>query len=196
MSLYTRSFDVLPGTANLSTPLEDEFELIEQAFNAVDSNRTIDLAGLSLALALKAPLDSPHFTGVPTVPTPAVSDNSTTVINSAFVQNVLGASGTLLPPQASHAGHFLKTDGTVASWDSVVGSIAWADVTAKPTTLAGFGITNAQPALELADGTAVRAFAPLRMTFVGMSVTKRGDNVVIANENSFPHYLLLAKGIL
>ena len=41
---------------------------------------------LNTALGLKAPLASPAFTGTPTAPTPATSDNSTTVATTAFVK--------------------------------------------------------------------------------------------------------------
>ena len=40
-----------------------------------------------------ATLDSPHFSGDPTTPTPATNDVSTTVINSQFLANVLTAAG-------------------------------------------------------------------------------------------------------
>jgi hypothetical protein len=42
-----------------------------------------------------APLASPAFTGVPTTPTPATADNSTTVASTAFVKNAIGAGGNL-----------------------------------------------------------------------------------------------------
>lgn len=42
------------------------------------------------ALALKAPLASPAFTGNPTAPTPALFDNDTSVATTAFVQRALG----------------------------------------------------------------------------------------------------------
>jgi hypothetical protein len=46
-----------------------------------------DFAGtMSDALDLKAPLDSPVFTGNPTAPTPATSDNDTSIATTAFVK--------------------------------------------------------------------------------------------------------------
>jgi len=44
---------------------------------------------LSLALAMKAALESPAFTGNPTAPTPATSDNDTTIATTAFVKAAL-----------------------------------------------------------------------------------------------------------
>lgn len=46
-----------------------------------------------LAIAAKAPLASPIFTGNPTGPTAAVGDNDTSLANTAFVQAALGAWG-------------------------------------------------------------------------------------------------------
>lgn len=46
---------------------------------------------LDQALALKAPLASPAFTGTPTVPTPAAGNNSTQAANTAFVQATIAA---------------------------------------------------------------------------------------------------------
>ncbi|MFK3681800.1 phage tail protein [Pseudomonas sp. NPDC088890] len=43
------------------------------------------------ALALKASLASPTFTGVPTAPTPAAGTNTNQLANTAFVQNALAA---------------------------------------------------------------------------------------------------------
>lgn len=44
---------------------------------------------LSDHFALKAPLDSPSFTGNPTAPTPSAGDSDTSIATTAFVQNAL-----------------------------------------------------------------------------------------------------------
>lgn len=44
---------------------------------------------LALALALVASLDSPAFTGNPTAPTPATSDNDTSIATTAFVKSAI-----------------------------------------------------------------------------------------------------------
>lgn len=51
-------------------------------------------------LALKAPLDSPALTGIPTAPTAAVNTDTTQLATTAFVQNALA---TLVPVEASSA---------------------------------------------------------------------------------------------
>jgi hypothetical protein len=55
-----------------------------------------DLAGTASSptvpgLLLKADIASPTFTGIPTAPTPATSDNSTQIATTAFVQNKVNA---------------------------------------------------------------------------------------------------------
>ncbi|KVN50005.1 hypothetical protein WK15_05865 [Burkholderia ubonensis] len=70
------------------------------------------------ALALKAAIDSPVFTGTPKAPTPAQFDNSGKLATTAFVQQALGnfqgfvpltASATLT---ASQTGSFIEARGT------------------------------------------------------------------------------------
>jgi hypothetical protein len=48
-------------------------------------------ATITTALALKAPLNSPTFTGTPVAPTPSTVDSSTKLATTAFVQAVLAA---------------------------------------------------------------------------------------------------------
>jgi hypothetical protein len=41
----------------------------------------------------ETPLDSPHFYGVPTAPTAALTDDSTQIATTAFVQDIVGSNG-------------------------------------------------------------------------------------------------------
>lgn len=50
-----------------------------------------DITGLVAALADKAPLASPAFTGNPTAPTPTAGDNDTSVATTAFVAAAVAA---------------------------------------------------------------------------------------------------------
>lgn len=193
---YAKVFDVVPGATNLSAPVEGEFLLIEQGFDALNAGLTGDLAAVYAAIDMKAPIASPAMTGTPTAPTPNTSDNSTRLATTAFTQAVLGAGGALLPPQAGHAGQALFTDGAVAAWASIVSSLSWAAISGKPTTLAGFGITNAQHAMEwLQDGRRVTT-APVRIDFENASVRRIGqDTVRVRLEAAIPHNLLIAAGV-
>ena len=126
------------------------------------------------SLATKAPLASPALTGVPTAPTASSSTNTTQIATTAFVQSVAGsgialtdlsvtsasASGggalsynnssgvfTYTPPNLSN---FLTTVSfasltgkptTIAGYG--ITDVTWANLGSKPTTIAGFGITDA-----------------------------------------------------
>lgn len=50
-----------------------------------------------------------------------------------------------LPSQTGNNGKFLKTNGTVSSWATLV----FSDIASLPTTLAGYGITNAYTKTEV-----------------------------------------------
>jgi hypothetical protein len=52
----------------------------------VHTHAQSDVTGLTAALALKAPLASPVFTGDPQAPTPATADNDTSIATTAFVK--------------------------------------------------------------------------------------------------------------
>lgn len=72
-----------------------------------------------------APLDSPVFTGNPTVPTPAAGDNDTSIATTAFVQGKV---------QVTHPN---TDDVLVKAWDTTAGALqtiyydsGWRDVTA------------------------------------------------------------------
>lgn len=52
--------------------------------NYTDAIRT----ALEVAIALKAPIESPTFTGTPTAPTPSTADSSTQIATTAFTQAV------------------------------------------------------------------------------------------------------------
>jgi hypothetical protein len=63
------------------------------------------------------------------------------------VDNATGAVNLILPSQTGQAGKVLTTDGTSVSWETPTGSGfsgAFADLTGIPTTLGGYGITDAE----------------------------------------------------
>lgn len=60
---------------------------------------TMAQTAFSDAMNLKAPIESPEFTGTPKVPTAATTSNSTQVANTSFIKNVVNAIypiGTIL----------------------------------------------------------------------------------------------------
>lgn len=54
-----------------------------------------------------------------------------------------------LPAQGGNAGKFVTTDGSVSSWSFV----SFASLTGKPTTISGYGITDAEPLWTIATTT-------------------------------------------
>lgn len=67
---------------------------------------------------------SPTLTGTAIAPTPAPGTNNTQIATTEFV--VTQAMNVELPLQPGNAGKFLKTNGTVAAWESP--SVAGADL--------------------------------------------------------------------
>ncbi len=96
-------------------------ENLKSAFDKVNANFT-ELYGFAGTLPNYAPLNSPAFSGTPTVPTLATSDNSTKIANSAYVQAVL-ASYALSSSLANYAP--LTGVGTSGTWPiSITGNAA------------------------------------------------------------------------
>jgi hypothetical protein len=110
---------------------------------AVASNARLDEVSVGFDtvkahMDLKAPLASPTFTGTVTfnagtvtfnttalnvtsgtvtIPSPGtVAENSGRAATTAWVQSLLGSLSVGLPPQLTHAGKWLQTDGISASW--------------------------------------------------------------------------------
>lgn len=100
------------------------------------------LAALDAAIAAKAPLASPTFTGTPKAPTPSASSNDTSVATTAFVQGLvsskiaesdamiykgtIGTSGTITALPATHStgwAYKVITAGTYAGKPCEVGDM-------------------------------------------------------------------------
>jgi hypothetical protein len=104
----------------------------------------------------KAPLNSPALTGTPTAPTASPGDSSTQIATTAFV--VSQAFSSALPGQTGNAGRFLGTNGTIASWENAVSSVAMSvpsflSVSGTPITSSGtLAVTLSGTALPVANG--------------------------------------------
>jgi hypothetical protein len=130
---YNVTNNPIARTLGRSDVMRAEFALVEDGFDETKAQ-----------LDLKAPLASPTFTGTVTfntssisittgsvdassvssflVPTVSlVSDATNKAASTAFVIAAIGASGTMLPPQATHDGKFLRSNGVSASWQHIVG---------------------------------------------------------------------------
>ena len=96
--------------------------------NSITSN-TSSIATINTTLGTKADIASPAFTGIPTAPTPATSDNSTTIATTEYVKANLGtvSAGTLTGTTLASTitGSSLTSVGTITSgtWSgTVIGS--------------------------------------------------------------------------
>lgn len=74
----------LPADGN---DLSFDIDRLLSAFGAIDD----DVAAILIALATKAALNSPAFTGTPTAPTATLGDDSSKIANTAFVKNAISA---------------------------------------------------------------------------------------------------------
>lgn len=81
---YIKTFTAIPLTVIPSSAHNAQYALVEDGFDAVD----VDIQALDL---LKAPLASPAFTGVPTVPTAAVGTSTGQISSTEFVQQTVAA---------------------------------------------------------------------------------------------------------
>lgn len=81
---------------------------VQTAIEELDTEKA-DATATTNALALKAPLASPSFTGNPLAPTPSAGDNDTSIATTAFVTAAVAASGAGL---ASFSAHKNGTDQT------------------------------------------------------------------------------------
>jgi hypothetical protein len=112
-SLGINSTDYLVGLALSATELQvaDLSDL---------DNVNLSLYATTSALASKAPLASPTFTGVPVAPTATAGTNTTQLATTAFVTAAtVAAAGDTLPTQTGNTGKYLTTDGSTTSWAAV-----------------------------------------------------------------------------
>ncbi|AKA25719.1 hypothetical protein [Pseudomonas chlororaphis] len=101
-----------------------------------------DAAATETALAAKAPLASPSFTGTPTVPTAAASTNTTQASSTAFVKTAVAAVVGSAPAALDTLGKQAAAIGNDPNFATTMAS-QLSGKAAKATTLAGYGITDA-----------------------------------------------------
>jgi hypothetical protein len=106
------------------------------------------------SIALKAPLASPALTGTPTAPTAATSTNTTQLATTAFVQAEISGLGnanlnsfSVTSNSASGGGSlaYNNANGVFTYTPPALFDGAFGSLTSKPTTIAGYGISDAVP---------------------------------------------------
>ena len=102
------------------------------------------------SIATKAPLASASLTGTPTAPTAATGTNTTQIATTAFVQSAAGAKSSLTDFSVSTATasgvgslSYNNTTGVFTFTPAQGFDGAFSSLTGKPTTIAGYGITDA-----------------------------------------------------
>lgn len=90
--------------------------------------------GQTMTMLGAAPLASPAFTGVPTAPTPATSDNSTTIATTAFVKAQGAGAGTVtnVATGAGLTGGPITTTGTISLTTTGVTANTYGSITYLP----------------------------------------------------------------
>ncbi len=88
------------------------------------------------AASTYAPLANPAFTGNPTADTQILGNSSTRLATTQFVANALNSFVTL-PSQTGANGKFIKSNGSVASWETITTS----DVSGLSTVINGLSTT-------------------------------------------------------
>jgi hypothetical protein len=161
------------------------------SFNGRGGAITLTLADISGAGG--APIASPTFTGSPAAPTVAISDNSTTLATTAFVHNLVEASGvsafntrtgnvTLLAADITGAGGALlaspnltgtPTAPTQTASDSstAIATTAFVHSVFSGSTVTSFNGRTGAVALTLADVTGVGGAPLASPTFSGTPTT-------------------------
>src|SRR5215472_8017737 len=80
---------------------------------------SVYVIGAAPSIVGYAPINSPVFTGTPQAPTPASNDSSAKIATTAFSQAAISAAIALisqLPSQSGHPGTILYSNGSAASW--------------------------------------------------------------------------------
>ena len=95
-------------------------------------------------LSLKAPLASPALTGTPTAPTPTAGTNSTQIATTAFVNSKIELTDLSVTQNSASGTGTLSYDNSTGVFSyTPPASVNFANLTGKPTTVAGYGITDA-----------------------------------------------------
>jgi len=99
-------------------------------------------------LATKAPLASPSLTGTPTAPTASAGSNTTQLANTAFVTGAIANKIALTDlsvtqNSASGTGALSYNNSTGVFSYTPPATVTFANISGKPTTVSGYGITDA-----------------------------------------------------
>lgn len=142
------------------------------------------------AEALRAPLDSPGFTGTPTAPTPPAGNSSTRLATTAFVASAV-VNPYFLRGTGSPVGVITPTGPGVQYTDTAAtnGASVWLS---NGTTSTSWGVVKADTGWRdisgLVDTTVVTACALLKIKRSGSTVRLAAKGCTFANTNGFYNF--------
>jgi hypothetical protein len=138
--------------------------------NTSDVNKPVSTAQQT-ALNLKANLASPTFTGTPKAPTPATTDNSTLIANTAFVQAVVAALVDSSPAALDTLKEFATALGNDPNFaTTITNALALKAPLASPA-LTGNPTAPTAAADDNDTSIATTAFVRAAMALFGVGVT-------------------------
>lgn len=123
---------------------------VDSALSASSTN-PVQNKVINTALAAKAPLASPAFTGTPTAPTPGASVNNTQIATTAFVQALINSK--IAAADAMIFKGTIGTDGTITALPATH-STGWTYKVITAGTYAGAKCEAGDMIVCLKDGTA------------------------------------------
>jgi len=151
-----------------------------------------DLAAIVASIALKAPIASPTFTGVPAAPTAATTTDTTQIATTAFVQQEIAA----IPGSSGGGATLLGTISTASGASASLGSLdlteykfveLWFNGVSHSTTAATWLIGNStSDDVQFTDGTQATGtsyIGSVRIdlaTGIGVSILKQDGSGVSA----------------
>ena len=98
-------------------------------------------------LATKAPLASPSLTGTPTAPTASANTNTNQIATTAFVTGAISSFSALgdfsVTSNSASGSGTLSYNNTTGVFTYTPPSLAFSNISSKPTTVSGYGITDA-----------------------------------------------------
>ncbi len=170
------------STTQLSTTA-----FVQTAISILKSTVSSDydtLAKVETALGLKAPLGSPAFTGVPTVPTAAGGTNTTQAASTAFVQAALSGSVSGVSSFNTRTGAVSLTSG------DVTGALTY-----TPANIASPAFTGTPTAPLAANGTNTSQIASTTFVQNAVILLKGGVSTTYDTLNKIATALLLKADI-
>jgi len=197
MSDYTKATNF---TAKDSLPTGNSGKIVKGA--EIDT----ELTAVASAIASKANINSPTFTGTPAAPTATSGSNTTQVANTAFVKAAIDDLGTIGTIAEQDADDVTITGGAITG----ITDLAVADGGTGASTLTGVVIGNGTSAMTAvapgtsgnvlkSNGTAWTSAAPTAVEGLGLGGEtwqnmsgSRSVNSTYTNDETYPIMVIVA----